>query len=81
MSMPVNLSNDIYYELKRIKEKENKSFSEVIDELLDVRKAQQPVKTKGTKELLEFINKLEQETPWPVKKVNYVDLIDEIAYG
>lgn len=78
--MPVNLSNDVYHELKRIKEKENKSFSEVIDELLDERKVKEPVKTKGTKEMLEFINQLEAEAP-KGKKIDYCSRIDEIAYG
>lgn len=79
--MPVNLSNDIYFELKRIKEKQGRSFSEVISELLAVNKTKNVQKTKGTKEMLEFIASIEKATSTKAPKVDYSKLIDEIAYG
>jgi len=78
--MPVNLSNDVYFQLKKMKEHESRSFSEVIAELLHIHKEKQVEKTEGKAEMLEFIRQLETRKP-KLKPANYSEQIDKIAYG
>ncbi|MFA5049970.1 MAG: antitoxin VapB family protein [Candidatus Micrarchaeia archaeon] len=77
MSQLVNLSDDVYARLTKLKKIKSTSYSEIVNELLE-KKEEEKYETK--KDLLEYIEKLEIKYKGK-KRENISENIDEILYG
>ncbi len=75
MSHLVNLSNDVYARLTKLKKIKNRSYSEIINELLDEKQD----KTEDKKDLLNYLTILEKKYK-SKKKENISENIDDILY-
>ncbi len=75
MSHLVNLADDVYEELTKIKKQKNLSYSKILRETILEKKSP---KTKNWADFLKYIKEL--EVKYPAKKKEKID-IDKIVYG
>ena len=79
MSTLVNLSDGVYLRLKELKTRDgNKSFSQVIVELLDKFEEKPVKKAQGTKEMLAALKEINLKCKAPPG--NYSERVDDILY-